>query len=100
MQKDPSEESKRYQKGRDKAKKKKAANGMLPAHTDKRPPGIRGPTFQLAETVILTRMSRRPAPKGKSVTPRALGLFSWQNFWQNATVAVSLLFGKYCPIIV
>jgi hypothetical protein len=27
-------------------------------------------------------------------------LFSWQNFWQNTTVAVSLLFGKYCPIIV
>jgi hypothetical protein len=27
-------------------------------------------------------------------------LFSWQNFWRNATVAVSLLFGKYCPIIV
>jgi hypothetical protein len=27
-------------------------------------------------------------------------LFSWQNFWRNATVAVSLLFGKYYPIIV
>jgi chromosome segregation ATPase len=27
------------------------------------------------------------------------GLFSWQNFWRNATVAVSLLFGKYCPIM-
>jgi hypothetical protein len=28
------------------------------------------------------------------------GLFSWQIFWRNATVAVSLLFGKYCPIMV
>jgi hypothetical protein len=28
------------------------------------------------------------------------GLFGWQNFWRNATVAVSLLFGKYCPIMV
>jgi hypothetical protein len=27
-------------------------------------------------------------------------LFSWQKFWRNAIVAVSLLFGKYCPIIV
>jgi hypothetical protein len=26
--------------------------------------------------------------------------FSCQIFWQNATVAFSLLFGKYCPIMV
>jgi hypothetical protein len=33
--------------------------------------------------------------------PRGIkGLFSWQNFWRNATVAVSLLFDKYCPIMV
>jgi hypothetical protein len=28
------------------------------------------------------------------------GLFSWQNFQRNVTVAVSLLFGKYCLIMV
>jgi hypothetical protein len=28
------------------------------------------------------------------------GCLVWQNFWRNATVAVSLLFGKYCPIMV
>jgi hypothetical protein len=35
-----------------------------------------------------------------AVTEIGKGLFSWQNFWRNATVAVSLLFGKYCLIIV
>jgi hypothetical protein len=28
------------------------------------------------------------------------GLFSWQNFWRNATVSVSLLFDKYCLIMI
>jgi hypothetical protein len=31
---------------------------------------------------------------------RSKRLFSWQKFWRNDTVTVSLLFGKYCPIIV
>jgi hypothetical protein len=26
--------------------------------------------------------------------------FGCQNFWQNSTVAFSLLFDKYCPIII
>jgi hypothetical protein len=33
-------------------------------------------------------------------TQEPKGLFSWQIFWRNVTVAVSLLFGKYCPIMV
>jgi hypothetical protein len=45
-------------------------------------------------------VGRRRCNLNNHANPPNKGLFSWQNLWQNATVAVSLLFGKYCPIMV
>jgi hypothetical protein len=49
----------------------------------------------VAHFLSVALAERKPALFGHTK-----GLFSWQNFWRNATVAVSLLFGKYCPIMV
>jgi hypothetical protein len=46
------------------------------------------------------QISPKKAEKFHNGAREAKGLFSWQNFWRNATVAVSLLFGKYCSIMV
>jgi hypothetical protein len=43
---------------------------------------------------------RRRVPQGSVKAIDSTAQFRCQNFWQNATVAFSLLFGKYCPIMV
>jgi hypothetical protein len=53
----------------------------------------------IASAIVSTRVLALPRLQRDEWTDTR-GLFSWQNFWRNAIVAVSLLFGKYYPIMV